>query len=128
MNGNTSLPAEILKCWNVGDDPSKAKYARFSGNDSDELNKNFRDNSDVFTQKADYLCIREISLQYALPQALLAKIGLFVLFLFLVGFFLFFFFVEIDLSPEVGASSTYSGSFNTYPPIRKFSIGCKVTL
>ncbi|MCO7112573.1 hypothetical protein NIB75_08285 [Bacteroides uniformis] len=30
MNGNTSLPAEILKCWNVGDDPSKAKYARFS--------------------------------------------------------------------------------------------------
>lgn len=76
MNGNTSLPAEILKCWNVGDDPSKAKYARFSGNDSDELNKNFRDNSDVFTQKADYLCIREISLQYALPQALLAKIGL----------------------------------------------------
>ena len=40
MNGNTSLPAEILKCWNVGDDPSKAKYARFSGNDSDELNKN----------------------------------------------------------------------------------------
>ena len=51
----------------------------------DELNKNFRDNSDVFTQKADYLCIREISLQYALPQALLAKIGLKGLVLTLAG-------------------------------------------
>ena len=128
MNGNTSLPAEILKCWNVGDDPSKAKYARFSGNDSDELNKNFRDNSDVFTQKADYLCIREISLQYALPQALLAKIGLKGLVLTLAGNNLHYFTEVIGLSPEVGASSTYSGSFNTYPPIRKFSIGCKVTL
>ena len=117
-----------LKCWNVGDDPSKAKYARFSGNDSDELNKNFRDNSDVFTQKADYLCIREISLQYALPQALLAKIGLKGLVLTLAGNNLHYFTEVIGLSPEVGASSTYSGSFNTYPPIRKFSIGCKVTL
>ena len=29
MNGNTSLPAEILKCWNVGDDPSKGQVCPF---------------------------------------------------------------------------------------------------
>lgn len=128
MSGNTSLPAEILKCWNVGDDPNKAKYARFSGNDSDELNKNFRDNSDVFTQKADYLCIREISLQYALPQSVLSKIGLQGLVFTLAGNNLHYFTDVIGLSPEVGSSNTYTSSYNTYPPIRKFSIGCRITL
>lgn len=128
MGGSTSLPAEILKCWNVGDDPNKAKYARFSGNDSDELNKNYRDNSDVFTQKGDYLCIREISLQYALPQPVLDKVGIKGLVLTLAGNNLHYFTDVIGLSPEVGASSTYAAAFNTYPPIRKFSIGCKITL
>ncbi len=128
MNGNTSLPTEILKCWNVGDDPNKAKYARFSGNDSDELNKNFRDNSDVFTQKADYLCIREVSLQYEIPQIWLQKIGIKAATLSLAGNNLHYFTDVIGLSPEMGASSTYSGSFMTYPPIRKLSIGCKITL
>lgn len=90
----------MLEC---GVDPS-GPNARFSGNDSDELDKNFRDNSDVFTQKADYLCIREISLQYALPQALLAKIGLKGLVLTLAGNNLHYFTEVIGLSPEVGAS------------------------
>ena len=56
------------------------------------------------------------------------RAGLKGLVLTLAGNNLHYFTEVIGLSPEVGASSTYSGSFNTYPPIRKFSIGCKVTL
>lgn len=128
MGGNTSLPREILKCWNVGDDPDKAKYARFSGNDSDDLNKNFRDNSDVFTQKGDYLCIREVSLQYSLPQSMLTKTRLKNVTFTLAGNNLHYFTKIIGMSPELGSASTYSEGFYTYPPIRKFSIGCRITL
>lgn len=82
----------------------------------------------MFSPRKPIISVSVKSLQYALPQALLAKIGLKGLVLTLAGNNLHYFTEVIGLSPEVGASSTYSGSFNTYPPIRKFSIGCKVTL
>lgn len=127
MGGNTSLPREILKAWNVGDDPSTAKYARFSGNDSDDLNKNYRDNSDIFVQKADYLCIREVSLSYMLPNKWVRKAGMSDVRLSLAGNNLHYFTDVIGLSPEMGTANSYATNFNTYPPIRKFSFNVKVT-
>ena len=127
MGGNTSLPRELLKAWNEGDDPAKAKYARFSGNDSDDLNKNYRDNSDIFVQKADYLCIREVSLSYQMPTKLVKKAGMQDVRFTFAGNNLHYFTDVIGLSPEMGSASTYNASFNTYPPIRKFSFNVKVT-
>lgn len=127
MDMNTSLPREILKCWDVGQDPSKAKYARYSGNDSDELNKNFRDNSDIFVQKADYLCLREVSLNYDLPESILKPVGIHGASITIAGNNLHYFTGVIGMSPEMGASSTYSTSFNPFPPVRKYSVGLKVT-
>ena len=126
MGGNTSLPREILKCWNVGDDPTTAKYARYSGNDSDNLNKNFRDNSNVFVQKADFLCLREVSLAYSLPSKILQKSKIDGVTFTLAGNNLHYFTDVIGISPELGASSTYSASFYTYPPIRKISLSCRI--
>lgn len=127
MDMNTTLPTEILKCWDVGDDPSKAKYARYSGNDSDELNKNFRDNSDIFVQKADYLCLREVSLNYDIPVKIIKPLGMRSASVTIAGNNLHYFTGVIGMSPEMGATSTYSTSFNPFPPIRKYSVGLKVT-
>ena len=46
MNGNTSLPAEILKCWNVGDDPNQPNMP-VSQAMTLTAEQEFRDNSDV---------------------------------------------------------------------------------
>ena len=126
MNGNTSIPSEVLKAWNVGDDPAKAKYARFSGNDSDELNKNYRPNSDIFCQKADYLCLREVSLSYQMPKKLIKKAGMQDVRFTFAGNNLHYFTNVIGMSPEVGTTDSYSGT-NNYPPIRKFSFSVKVS-
>ena len=57
----------------AGQDVSEAKYARFGGNDSDDLNKNFRPASNVFTTKGDYLCLRDVTLSYVLSNSALKK-------------------------------------------------------
>lgn len=127
---NTSLPTEILDCWDPesGQSIGDAKYARFSGNDSDDLNKNFRPASNVFTTKGDYLCIRDISLQYSIPAARLKRIGLYGLTFTVTGNNLHYFTAVHGISPETGTSNAYSNSFYPYPPIRKVSFGIKLTL
>lgn len=126
---NTSLPTEILKCWDPesGQDVSEAKYARFSGNDSDDLNKNFQAASNIFTQRGDYLCIRDISLQYLLSNAALKKAKIQNITFTLSGNNLHYFTRVIGMSPEMGTSNAYATNFNTYPPIRRFSLGVKLT-
>lgn len=129
FGNNTSLPTEIRKCWDpeAGMDVKDAKYARFGGNDSDDLNKNFRPASNTFTQKGDYLCIREVSLQYTLSGKGVKKAGLQNIVFTLSGNNLHYFTEVIGMSPETGTDNAYSGSFFTYPPIRRVSFGAKFT-
>ncbi len=126
---NTSLPTEIAKCWDPeeGQDVADAKYARFGGNDSDDLNKNFRPASNVFTTKGDYLCLRDVTLSYALSTPGLKKAQIDNITLTLSGNNLHYFTSVIGMSPETGTSNAYSTSFYTYPPIRRISFGVRVT-
>lgn len=103
-----------------------AKYARFMANDPN-YSANFSRMSDVFTYKADYLCLREVSLQYTLMNPMLMKCGIKGMVLTLSGNNLFFFTaLPGALSPEKGTSSTYSTSYYCYPSIRKLAIGAKI--
>ena len=115
----------MKKTWQKPGD--KTKYARFSGNDSDDTNRNFRTVSNVFTTKADYLCLREISLQYNVPAEKLKKLGIYGLAVTLSGNNLHYFTKVKGISPETGTASTYSSSYFSYPPIRRFSLGVKLT-
>ncbi|MFA5013881.1 MAG: SusC/RagA family TonB-linked outer membrane protein, partial [Candidatus Paceibacterota bacterium] len=126
---NTSLPTEIRKAWDPesGQDISEAKYARFGGNDSDDLNKNFRPASNVFTTKGDYLCIRDITLSYLLSSAKLKKAMIENITFTLSGNNLHYFTSVIGMSPETGTANAYSSAYYTYPPIRRVSFGVKVT-
>lgn len=122
---NYMLVDDVKKCWKQPGD--KTKYARFTANDPDDGNSNFNRTSNIFNYKGDYLCIREISLQYNVPVTKLAKLGIKALSFTLSGNNLHYFTAVKGVSPEVGASSTYDASYYNYPPIRKYSIGAKVT-
>ena len=122
---NYTLIDEVKQCWKRPGD--NTKYARFTANDPDDGNANFSRTSNVFNYKGDYLCIREISLQYNVPTNKLTKLGIQNLAITLAGNNLHYFTAVKGVSPEVGASTTYNKDYYNYPPIRKYSVGVKVT-
>ena len=69
----------------------------------------------------------EISLQYNVPTNKLTKLGIQNLAITLAGNNLHYFTAVKGVSPEVGASTTYNKDYYNYPPIRKYSVGVKVT-
>lgn len=123
--GNYTIVNEVKDCWKQPGD--NTKYAKFNSNDPDEGNYNFSRTSDVFNYKGDYLCIREIYVQYNLPKTLISKVGMKDLAITLSGNNLYYFTAVKGVSPEVGASTTYANDYYSYPPTRKVSIGVKAT-
>ena len=125
---NYALAKDVLKCWKQEGD--KTKYARFYANDSAWGNDNFnRDQTgsfSVFTYKGDYLCLRDVTLQYSLPEKILRKAKIKGVTLSLSGNNLKYFTAVKGITPEVGTSQTYGG-YNNYPPIRRINMGAKVT-
>lgn len=126
---NYALAKEVLKCWKQEGD--KTRFAKFTANDSAWGNDNFNraqtGSFSVFTYKGDYLCLREVSLRYVLPEKLLRKTSVKGLELSLSGNNLYYLTAVKGISPEIGTSSTYSSSYNNYPPIRRISAGAKLT-
>lgn len=123
--GNYTIVDEVKQCWKQPGD--NTKYAKFNSNDPDEGNYNFSRTSDVFNYKGDYLCIREVYVQYNLPKVWISKIGMQDLAVTLSGNNLYYFTAVKGVSPEVGASTTYANDYYAYPPVRKVSIGVKAT-
>lgn len=125
---NYALVDEVNQTWKQeGDD---TKYARFTANDPDAGNSNFSRTSDVFNYKGDYLAIREVSLQYQVPETAISRLGIKSLVLTLSGNNLHYFSAVSGkgISPEIGAGTTYNSSYYNYPPIRRFSFGAKIVL
>lgn len=132
FTNNYALAKDVLKCWKQPGD--KTKYAKFWANDSNWGNDNYnRRATNTFTYKGDYLCIREITLQYSLPKQLLSKVGLKGVTLTVSGNNLHYFTEAKGISPEMGASTTYEGDetkdnvYYNYPPIRRISFGVRLT-
>jgi len=122
---NYALIDKVKQTWKQPGD--QTKYARFTANDPDDGNANFSRTSNIFNYKGDYLCIREISLQYNVPAPKLTKLGMQNLAIIIAGNNLHYFTAVEGVSPEVGASTTYNEYYYNYPPIRKYSVGLKVT-
>lgn len=66
-NCNSNIDKMAYDCWRYPGD-THAKYARFFPNDADYGNRNFSRISDFNVEKADYLCLRDVSLYYDLPE------------------------------------------------------------
>ena len=123
---NYALASDVLKAWKKkGDD---TKYARFYANDSAWGNDNYNRVSNVFTYKGDYLCLREVSVQYSLPKKIFNRSKIDDVTLSVSGNNLYYFTAVKGISPEQGTSSTYDGdSYSNYPPIRRITFGVRMT-
>lgn len=122
FNGNANLVREALGAWKQPGDAAKTKWARIAAHDSNE-NWNYRRDSDIVTFKGDYLCIRDVSFGYTIPQKVMGKIGLHSATVFISGNNLHYFTAVQATPPEVGV---INNSGTGYPPIRKFSVGFKL--
>ncbi|MFB5945992.1 SusC/RagA family TonB-linked outer membrane protein [Albibacterium profundi] len=125
---NYTLVDEVKNTWKQEGD--NTKYARFTANDPDAGNSNFSRTSDVFNYKGDYLAIREVTIQYRVPEQVFSRVGIKGLTITLSGNNLHYFSAVSGkgISPEIGAATTYNARYYNYPPIRRFSFGAKITL
>lgn len=122
---NYALAEAVKECWKEEGD--ETRYAKFWANDSGAGQDNFNRTSNIFTYKGDYLCIRQISISYAIPEKITKMIGSKGLTVGIGGNNLYYFTAVKGISPEIGTSSTYSTSYNNYPPTRRISFSVKLT-
>ncbi len=110
---NSALGRIAYDCWQYPGD-TEAKYARFFPNDSDWGNRNWRGNSDFMVEKADYLCLRDVSLYYDLPERWTRKIGMKRVTVGVTGNTLFYWTgVTGAISPESGIGSNSGAGMYT---------------
>lgn len=106
---NSMLGDLVYDCWRYPGDTG-AKYARYTPNDTDWGNRNWRGPSSFMVEKGDYLCIRDVSLYYDLPEKWISRLRMKKLTIGVTGNTLHYFTrVTGAVSPESGISSA-SGS------------------
>lgn len=126
FNYNYNLTNAVKETWQQPGD--NTKYAKFFANDADDGNKNYSRVSSVFSEKGDFLAIREVTLSYNLPESLVSRWGMKRASVYASGQNLHFFTAVTGVSPERGTGSTYNEDYNPYPASRRISLGIKVTL
>lgn len=138
-NCNSNVDRDLAAgTWRFPGDTG-ARYARFFPNDSDFGNKNFSRTSDFNVERADYLCLRDVSLSYDLPQKWVEKLKMKKMTIGVSGNTLHYFTkVTGAVNPETGmgsgesdgmysAVSTASSNGNILPAGRRVVFNLKVT-
>ena len=137
-NSNSNLDKLVYDCWKYPGD--KAKYARFFPNDPDFGNRNFSRISDFNVERGDYLCLRDVSIFYDLPERWTRKIGIKKITVGITGNTLFYWTgVSGSINPETGMGTGSGDSMYTSvstgandnssiaPPTRKVLFNVKIT-
>lgn len=136
-NSNSNLDKMVYDCWTAPG--SDYKYARFFPNDADFGNRNFSRASDFNVERADYLCLRDVSIYYDLPSKWTEKVGIKKVTVGFTGNTLCYLTgVSGGINPETGISNESDSSMyssanngsatgNLTPPARKFLFNVKVT-
>ena len=138
----SALATYANDCWKYPGDPD-AKYARYFPNDGDYGNANWGRASDFNVEKASYLCLRDVSIYYDLPEKWVNRIGMKKLTVGLTGNTLHYFTgVTGAINPETGmgatsdsghyssvstANSSTSDRPNIFPATSKFLLNVKIT-
>lgn len=135
---NSNVDLDLVNgCWRYPGDTG-AKHARFFPNDADYGNRNFSRASNFNVERADYLCIRDVSLYYDLPDKWAEKAHMKKITIGVSGNTLHYFTgVSGNISPEtgmgIGDAAVYSSvqmgssSSNITPPAMKILFNVKLT-
>ncbi|HET8735470.1 MAG TPA: TonB-dependent receptor [Pricia sp.] len=123
---NYALVEQVKDTWSPNN--PNATYARITANDPGDGSQNFERTSSAFNFDADYLCLREVTLNYQIPKEVYDDLGVANASVYVSGNNLHYFTSLIGTSPEMGTSTTYSNNdYNNYPAVRKISLGVKLT-
>lgn len=138
-NCNSNVDKMVYDCWRYPGD-ANAKYARFFPNDADFGNRNFSRASDFNVERADYLCLRDVSLYYDLPEKWTSKMRMKKVSIGVTGNTLCYLTgVSGSISPETGmgtgssdsmyssVSTGASANSSIAPPARKILFNVKIT-
>ena len=136
---NSNVDVNLVDgCWRKPGDES-AKWARFFPNDADYGNRNYSRASDFNVENASYLCLRDASIYYDLPDNLAKKIAMKKITVGVTGNTLWYFTrLSGAISPETGISSESdsnmyssvqmgSATSNLMPAARKVLFNLKLT-
>lgn len=126
FNYNYNLTNEVKKAWTKPGD--NTKYAKFTANDADDGSRNYSRVSNIFSEKGDYLAVRDVTLSYQLPKKILDKYKVKNAIAYVSGQNLHYFTAVTGVAPEIGTGSTYDTDYNPYPASRRIALGLKVTL
>lgn len=136
---NSNVDVKLVsECWRKPDDDAKA--ARFFPNDADYGNRNFSRASDYNVENASYLCLRDLSLYYDLPEKWASKCRMKKITVGVTGNTLLYFTrvsgaigPETGIAADAGSTELYtsvqmgSAKSNIMPPSRKLMLNIKLT-
>ena len=120
FSGANAISADILRSWQEQGDVTNIPRYYWADQNGQWNVANGRGNS-RFYQKTDFLCLREVSLSYTLPQSILNRINLADLRFHVTGNNLRYFTDYDGLSPEQTDSDT------AYPNPRSVIFGASIT-
>ena len=136
---NSNVDVNLVDgCWRKPGDEN-AKWARFFPNDADYGNRNYSRASDFNVENASYLCLRDASIYYDLPDNLAKKIAMKKITVGVTGNTLWYFTrLSGAISPETGISTESdsnmyssvqmgSATSNLMPAARKVLFNLKLT-
>ncbi len=146
FQGNYGLLAESLQSWqNEGDITDVPRYRWADQTNQNNLfrseasgaayNTNMFQGNSRYYESGDFLCLREITVSYLLPEQAIKKARLSSVRIYLTGSNLYYFTKYQGLSPEVqgidGGSSLgldSAGASGTYPVPRNIILGLNIGL
>ncbi len=136
---NSNVDVNLISgCWRYPGD-TEAKWARFFPNDADYGNRNFSRASSFNVENASYLCLRDASIYYDLPDNWAKRIAMKKITVGVTGNTLWYFTrLSGAISPETGISTDSdsnmyssvqmgSSSSNIMPAARKILFNLKIS-
>lgn len=118
-----NLPKDRLDSWEQpGDAERGVEFPRMEFHSTWE-NQNFRRPSSAWLFDLDYLAVREVSINYELPNRLIDNLGLRNFNIYLTGNNLHYFSDVLATPPEVSTNG-YNSNVG-YPPVRKLTFGIR---
>jgi hypothetical protein len=116
---------DVLDAWKEPGDAARTMQPKILYHDPSAQQNHTRNNS-YYTYRADFLCIREISLGYNIPEKIANRIGFKRLKTYVAGNNLHYFTKYPGYSPEVGGQIRHNSG--SYPTFRTVVFGLNIGL
>ncbi|TFH50285.1 MAG: TonB-dependent receptor, partial [Bacteroidia bacterium] len=116
---------DVLDAWKEPGDAARTMQPKILYHDPSAQQNHTRNNS-YYTYRADFLCIREISLGYNIPEKIANRIGFKRLKTYVAGNNLHYFTKYPGYSPEVGGEIRHNSG--SYPTFRTVVFGLNIGL